>query len=217
MSVQGRDGVDPGPDGLETISEDLASTTDGFVGGRELCLTVADATAGSPEHALMDERRTLALLALPLLSGAQLIGVLGFERVERAEGWSAESVALLRLAGGTFASALSRRHAEKALRESRTQLLQAQKMEAVGTLAGGVAHDFNNLLVPITGNTELLRLDPKRDDRDVLLGEVLSAASRAAQAAPIPVPPPVTRTAIPSSPPVGTEPLSFCSLIIFSS
>jgi len=39
------------------------------------------------------------------------------------------------------------------------QLLQAQKMEAVGTLAGGIAHNFNNLLMSIQGNTSLMLLD----------------------------------------------------------
>jgi two-component system cell cycle sensor histidine kinase/response regulator CckA len=40
-----------------------------------------------------------------------------------------------------------------------SQLLQAQKMEAVGTLAGGIAHNFNNLLMSIQGNTSLMLLD----------------------------------------------------------
>ncbi|MCI5114449.1 MAG: response regulator [Candidatus Electrothrix sp. AW1] len=60
------------------------------------------------------------------------------------------------------------------------QLRHSQKMEAVGTLAGGVAHDFNNILGPIFGYTELaLDVLPENDNVTVWLKEVLRASHRA--------------------------------------
>ena len=74
-----------------------------------------------------------------------------------------------------------RRAAEAALRLSEAQLRQAQKMEAVGRLAGGVSHDFNNVLTAIFGYADLLldglaAEDRRREDVE----EIKRAANRAA-------------------------------------
>ena len=62
------------------------------------------------------------------------------------------------------------------------QLLQAQKMDAIGRLAGGVAHDFNNLLTIITSYSELaLDAVDSGSPLEAKLREILSAAGRAAQ------------------------------------
>jgi PAS domain S-box-containing protein len=71
----------------------------------------------------------------------------------------------------------------EALRKTEEQLRQAQKMEAVGQLTGGLAHDFNNLLTGMMGNLELLQLRVARgrlDDLDRFINAAQGAGRRAA-------------------------------------
>ncbi|MBL6935083.1 MAG: type IV pili methyl-accepting chemotaxis transducer N-terminal domain-containing protein [Alphaproteobacteria bacterium] len=66
-------------------------------------------------------------------------------------------------------------------KEAEKQLIQAQKMEAVGQLTGGIAHDFNNLLTVILGNLELLQERSAGDEKKIgWIESAITAANRGA-------------------------------------
>ena len=76
----------------------------------------------------------------------------------------------------------ARRRQALALARKQEELLQSQKMEAVGRLAGGVAHDFNNLLTVILGFAHMLERRALGDERlHHPADEIIKAAERAAQ------------------------------------
>ena len=83
---------------------------------------------------------------------------------------------------GTHTDISDLKQAEAQQRLLETQLRESQKMEAIGTLAGGVAHDFNNLLAAILGNLALAREDvgPEHLAQESL-AEISRAAIRARQ------------------------------------
>ncbi len=79
----------------------------------------------------------------------------------------------------TFIDITSLKNAQAQQRHLQAQLAQSQKMEALGTLAGGVAHDFNNILAAILGNADLARQDlPEHAASRESLHEISTAARR---------------------------------------
>jgi PAS domain S-box-containing protein len=80
---------------------------------------------------------------------------------------------------GTIQDITERKRAEQQKEHLEQQLLQSQKIESVGRLAGGIAHDINNMLTPILGYAELLSYKiPAGDDRREDLVEIMGAANR---------------------------------------
>ena len=82
----------------------------------------------------------------------------------------------------TIQDITERKRAEEAIRAKNKQLLQKQKLEAVGSLAGGIAHEFNNLLQVIQGYTQFVLEDlSPSDQRRQDLQRVVEAADTAAK------------------------------------
>jgi PAS domain S-box-containing protein len=130
--------------------------------------------AGSHEPAVYDE------LWRTILSGHVWEGELVGRRKDETEYAARMTIAPVADDQGQVAHFIAIKEDITAQKTLQEQFLQAQKVEAVGRLAGGVAHDFNNILTAINGYTELLlrKLHPE-DARFRLAEQIRKSADRA--------------------------------------
>jgi signal transduction histidine kinase/ActR/RegA family two-component response regulator len=122
----------------------------------------------------------LSVAAVPVFVAGQWWGFLAFEECDTERTWKPEELAALQAAANILGAAVQRGQNEESLKRVTSQLLQAQKLEAIGQLAGGIAHDFNNILAATLLNLNLLqRTLPPHGDSDQLLAELETDVQRA--------------------------------------
>lgn len=95
-------------------------------------------------------------LMLPLVDAGELIGLININRRQPEEYFSESDLQKAKIFGSLVNLALKNANLYRQLQETQSQLIQAEKMSALGQLAGGLAHEINNPLSGILGLTQLV-------------------------------------------------------------
>ncbi len=141
--------------------------------------SVAALPASRERVALMD-CAIRSWTCVPLGRGGNRIGLLGFDMTRCERRMADDDIALLRMAGEIFVNAIERERGETERTALELRLRQAERLEAVGTLAGGIAHNFNNILSAILGYAEMALAHLPRGSRTFHhVQEVRNAGERA--------------------------------------
>jgi signal transduction histidine kinase len=143
----------------QAVYVDLAAARE--AGGEEPALSPVPC----PLSSMLAARGVNSWFAVPLRAGDRVVGILQ-SVCTRPTGFTNEQIQLLYLAADLLGPAISNgqlfdqlRKAYEELRLTQGQLIQAEKMRALGELAGGMAHEFNNSLCGVLGFLELALWD----------------------------------------------------------
>ena len=125
-----------------------------------------------------------SILDVSILIKGEAVGIVCVQQVGEKRNWQIDEVQFVSSIADIVALALNaaeRKQAEKDKMQLKSRLNRAEKMEAIGTLAGGVAHDLNNILSGIVSYPELLLMNlPADSNMRQPIETILSAGNRAA-------------------------------------
>jgi PAS domain S-box-containing protein len=134
------------------------------------------------EREILQAQGIQSLVVAPVFQYENLIGFVGFDSVRKAQNWEEWQFTLLQMYADHLAAGLDRRLSETERNKLNAQLIWSQKMEAIGTLAGGVAHDFNNLLQVILGYSDAMLRQMSEDHEDYFkTRQIVEAGRRGAE------------------------------------
>lgn len=171
------------------IPEEKLSEIEWLDHGSAVCGTVAQtrqrmicediANSSSPLTALIKSFGIQAYCCHPLMFENRLLGTLSFGKRSDTK-FQPDEIEMMKSIADLVAIALNRIRTEKEKIGLEAQLRQAQKVEAIGRLAGGVAHDLNNMLSPILSYSQMLTDDLSAgDERRDQAEEIMKAGFRA--------------------------------------
>ena len=171
-------GTDPPPaDGLAEPIRRPGLQGNGVQG----CLHVPDVARlpDGEEKEALSQRGIRSLLSIPMDRAGERLGMVILTDT-RPRLWQSDDIALLRTVVDVFANTMIRCRSESERDDLQLRLNRSQRLEAIGTLAGGIAHEFNNILGVIRGYGEMtlsvLRADARARGH---VTQILKAGERA--------------------------------------
>lgn len=148
---------------------------------RQGCIYVPDVHAlpDCPEKASLQARHVRSWLCIPMWCAGEKLGFIALDASDEKH-WPDDDIALLRTAAEIFANAIAHERNESEREALQARLNQSQRLEAIGTLAGGIAHEFNNILGAILGYGEMaLAALQRRSPARGHVGQIMKAGERA--------------------------------------